>query len=84
MQVKSFLPLAESSTALMGICHSVLAGYASNPMPKLSSAKAPQIYVTEMVENNDPRAISPEMRAAIMSEVRDLLRPDTFKMMLKE
>ncbi len=34
---------------------------------------------TDVIEQNDPRASSPQMKAAIMSEVQDLMRRDTLK-----
>ena len=43
-----------------------------------------EIEATEIVSSDDPRAKSPEMRRAVMNEVRDLLKQGTFKVMLKE
>ena len=40
--------------------------------------------MTEVIKDNDPRAKSPEMKSAISSEVRDLLKRGTFKVLLKE
>ena len=41
-------------------------------------------HLTEIVGKHDPKADSPEMKNAISSEVRDLLRRGTFKVILKE
>lgn len=68
----------------MGIFYRMFVGYASELIPKPSSAKAPQIHATEITEKDDPHATSHEMRAAIMIEVLNLLQCDTFKMVLKE
>ncbi len=38
-------------------------------------------HATEVIELNDPHASSPQMKAAIMSEVQDLMRRDTFKVL---
>ena len=40
--------------------------------------------ITEVVNENDPRASSPEMQRAVMSEVRNLLMRGTFKTSFKE
>ena len=40
--------------------------------------------MTEVIDKSDPRAKSPEMRAAIGHEVRDLLNRGTFKVILRE
>ncbi len=36
-------------------------------------------YATEVIEQGEPRASSPRMKEAIMSEVQDLIRWGTFK-----
>ena len=41
-------------------------------------------YMTEVIHENDPRAHTPEMEAARMCEVRDLLKRGTFKVILKK
>ena len=40
--------------------------------------------MTEVIDKNDPRADTTEMHAAMMSEVRDLLKRGTFKVILRE
>ena len=40
--------------------------------------------MTEIIDANDPRASSLEMRNTIDSEVRDLLHRGTFKVILRE
>ena len=65
---------------------------ATNFMTKLNSALthfrtpvfAPTIALTEVIDKHDPRASSPEMKSAIDSEVQDLLKRGTFKVILKE
>ena len=40
--------------------------------------------MTEVIEESDPRARSPEMQAEKLQEVRDLLDRGTFKLILRE
>ena len=40
--------------------------------------------MTEIINNNNPRAKSPEIKDAISNEVRDLLKQDKFKVLLEE
>ena len=43
-----------------------------------------QVWLTEVVQFDDPRAQDPRMAAVIEEEVRDLLRRGTFKVILRE
>ena len=69
---------------------SVVAKTLERPTTKRSSAvyvpdsATASIQVTEVIDRDDPRASCPEMNEAIMSEVRDLLKRGTFKVILKE
>ena len=49
-----------------------------------SNDTASAIKVTEIIDKDDPRASSIEMKSVIKEEVRDLLQRGTFKVMLKE
>ena len=61
----------------MSSIYGVLSHYSSN---KRSIA----LRMTEVVDNDDPRANSNEIRNAINDEVQDLLRRGTFNVILKE
>ena len=41
------------------------------------------MHISEVIHKNDPRAYPPEMNSAINSEVQELLRRGTFKLILR-
>ena len=56
-----------------------------NTVPDFSLSIPPlSVHVTEILEKAAPRAHSPEMRKAIMSEVSDLVRRNALQVMLKQ
>eukprot|EP00171_Calliarthron_tuberculosum_P016379 IDg16379t1 len=46
--------------------------------------KNAEVYVTEVIKKGDPRATSPEMRAAISKEIQGLINRGVFKIVLKQ
>ena len=72
VQVKPFLQPTEASPDFIEILHSPIRQFAL-PDTGLS------VNMTEVVQKNDERAHSSEMKAAIKSEVMDLLQRETFK-----
>ena len=76
-QVKPFLDAEPAASHIMSTVAPAIRKYASEPTPD-------DCYVTEVIHENDPRSHTPEMEAAKMREVRDLLKRGTFKVILKE
>ena len=76
-QVKPFLEPEPAALNFMATVHFALQKYASAPTSDDCS-------ITEVIEESDPRARSPEMQATKLQEVRDLLNRGTFKDILKE
>ena len=76
-QVKPFLRPEAAATSFLDTVRNTLLEFVTESRPF-------DTQMTEVVDKNDPRADSPEMRAAIYREVTDLLRRGTFKVILKE
>lgn len=49
-----------------------------------SNGRIPSVQVTQVVDKDEPRISSTELKKVIMAEVRDILERDTFKVILKE
>ena len=76
VQVKPFLSPETASNNYFKTLHSSLR--------KFSSAERDlSINITETINKDDPRVNSPQMRQAVLDEVKDLLRRGTFKVILK-
>ena len=77
VQVKPFLSPEPASRNYFTTIHSSLR--------KFSSAERDlSINITEIIIKDDPRANSPQMRQAVLDEVKDLLKRSTFKVILQE
>ena len=87
-QVKPFISPQNSAISFIDTIHKTLHSYASAPsdtsLKRFTGIRSSDILATEIIEPGDPRASSSEMRKAILSEVRDLLKRETFKVVLKE
>ena len=91
-QVKPFLTPIEASSSFMEILYQSFSVHAakntggpSEPpnILRSSASNTHDIHATETILNNDPRASCPEMRAAIVEEVREMLQRGTFKAVMK-
>ena len=67
-QVKPFLRPNAAAIRFLDSVHTTLSDFANERRPF-------NVHMTEVIDKSDPRATSPEMRAAIGHEVRDLLKP---------
>ena len=76
MQVKPFLRPIEYANRFVSSVASAFSTFLTPP-------DSFPVHITEVIDNNDPRTNSNEMKAAISREVKDLLRRGTFKVTLR-
>ena len=74
----------DSQSPLQKHCLGTTYGKRSSDNQKNPEITTSSIQVTEIIDKDDPRASSVEMRRAVMSQMRDLLKRGTFKIMLDE
>ncbi len=74
--VGPFLEPNAAAISFLGNLNSRISPFASGYYPQL-------IYATEVIDKDEPRAKTPEMRESIHAEVRDLVKCGTFKVILR-